>query len=306
MEFLVKKTIAAGGASVLGLTAAGLGAASPAAALVTEPCDDVYDHEITVGAIDTNWYMDCVPQYAVAGVDFTITSPTGFPDDFAPLNTNDVTVIASTGAEGAEYLGTPYEGFDYLYWAGGDETSQSYEGTMIFEIDSVGSTPVASLPSGCGTDFTTAWVVNYVPATVTFTQVVDGVEWRYDVVAAPGPLYLGLNILGETGTLDPTRPACASANGDTFFAQDSVDDAFFTINGIATTYTAGAVESLNPYFGEGKSLPDVSRYVAPKPELPATGSDFQPAVPVGIAALFLSLGVAAGVLRRRRASEVTD
>ena len=296
----MKKTIAAGGAGLLGIGAASLGVAAPAAALpVTDPCDNSGEHVITVGTLGDNWYMDCVPQYGVASADFTIVSATPFPAAFIPLDEPGVTITASVGQAGTDYWGAGQPGYTYLDYIGfqSSDTEQVYQADMIVPISSVDDILPTALPAECGVNFDNAYVVNYAPVSVSFTQVVDGVEWRYDVMTSPSPLYLGLNIL-NTGVLDPTANQCASSNGFTAFAVDSVDEDFSTVAYVAST-------DLNPYFGDSKLIPDVSRYVAP-PSLPAMGMEVQPAVPIGIAALFLSLGVAAGVLRRRRASEATD
>ncbi len=300
MGLFVKKTIAAGGASLLGIGAASLGAAAPAAALpVTDPCATGADHTITVGALGDNWFMDCIPQYGVAEVAFEIVSAAPFPASFMPINDAAVTRVASTGAAGATYFGSSEQGFtyfDHLFFLDTD-TSQFYNGNLIVPISSVGSILPADLPDGCTGTYSTAFIVNYAPVSVTFTQIVDGVEWRYDLQTAPEPLYLGLNIL-NTGVLDPVGNQCASSNGDLADAVDNLDDDWFVVEDIVSPGN----DTLNPYFGDAKDLPDVSRYVAP-PSLPAMGMEIQPAVPIGIAALFLSLGVTAGVLRRRRASD---
>ena len=293
----MKKTIAAGGASLLGIGAASLGMAAPAAAVpVTDACDNSGEHGITVGTLGDNWYMDCIPQYGAASADFTIVSATPFPAAFTPLDEPGVTITPSVGAAGTDYWGAGVPGYTYLDFIDfqSSDTEQVYQANMIVPISSVGTILPTALPPECGVDFGTAYIVNYAPVSVSFTQVVAGVEWRYDVMTSPAPLYLGLNIL-NTGVLEPTANQCVSSNGSTYFATDSVDDDFTTVEYVATT-------SLNPYFGDSKLIPDVSRYVPP-PVLPATGMEIQPAVPIGIAALFLSLGVTAGVLRRRRAND---
>lgn len=300
----MKKTIAAGGASLLGLSAAAtLGAAPAAAAPVTALCDDYTDHNITVGTLGDNWFMNCIPRYAVAEVLFPIVNDTPFPDDFLPLDDAGVERTTSGGAAADTYFATTEPGFTYFDFVPelSDETTQSYNGNLIVPVASVEAIPAASLPFICGTNYDTAYRVNYGSAAVTFTQIVDGVEWRYDVETTPGPLYLGLNIL-DTGVLDPTANQCASSNDIVNFAVDGNSDVFDEVEDVVTA----TQNTLQANYGSGKNLPDVSRYVAPKPELPATGAELQPAVPMGIAALFLSLGVAAGVLRRRRAGEVTD
>ena len=301
----MKKTIAAGGASILGLGAvASLGASPAAAAPVTELCDDYTDHTITVGALGDNWFMSCIPRYAVAEVGFDIVSETGFPASFLSLEDPAVTRTTSTGAAADTYLAATQPGFTFLeeIQSENTDTSQHYNGNLIVPVSSVTAIPATDLPFVCGTDYATAYRVNYGTASVSFTQIVDGVEWRYDVETTPEPLYLGLNIL-DTGVLDPTSNQCVSSKDIVNFAEDSTNPVFE--DEIVPVVTA-TQETLQANYGTGKNLPDVSRYVPPKPQLPATGSDLQPAVPVSIAALFLSLGVAAGVLRRRRADEVTD
>lgn len=307
----MKKTIAAGGAAFLGLSTVGLGALPAQAAdePVTEACTDINQHDLAPDNVGSNWYMDCIPQYALGKVDFTITSATPFPDDFLPLNDPAVTSTATSGDAGATYIGAtePPAGFDYLDFQGSDETSQHYEGTMIFPITSVGPIATDALPDACqveGSSYTGAYVVNFAPTSVTFTQVVDGVEWRYDVVTEPQPLYLGLSILAD-GSFDFDGSMCASANGTTTLAVDgpsSTDNQWSDVAERATSFEFDG-ESLMPFFGEGKSLPDVSRYVAPpepKPQLAATG--VSPAPALGVAALFLALGVAGGHLKRRRSA----
>jgi hypothetical protein len=304
----MKKAIAAGGASILGLGAvASLGAAPAAAVPVTTPCDDYTDHNITAGTLGDNWFMSCVPRYAVAEVRFDILSETGFPASFLSLEDPAVTRTTSTGAAADTYFATTQPGFTFLEEIQGEntETSQHYNGNLVVPVASVAAIPATELPFLCGTDYDTAYRVNYGTASVTFTQIVDGVEWRYDVQTTPEPLYLGLNIL-NTGVLDPTSNQCVSSKGIVNFAEDSTNPVF--TDDIVPVVTA-TQESLQANYGSGKNLPDVSRYVPPVPEkpvLPATGAEFQPAVPLSIAALFLSLGVATGVLRRRRADEVTD
>jgi hypothetical protein len=303
----VKKTIAAGGASLLGLSAAAtLGAAPAAAVPVTELCDDYTDHNITVGTLGDNWFQNCIPRYAVAEVLFSIVNDTPFPDDFLTLDNAAVTRTSSGGAAADTYFAATEPGFTFFDFipALSDETTQTYDGNLIVPVESVSTASTADLPGLCGTDYDTVYRVNYGNASVTFTQMVDGVEWRYDVETTPGPLYLGLNILG-TGVLDPDANQCLASNDIVNFAENDESSVWSDIVPVVTATT----NSLQANYGSGKNLPDVSRYVPPVPEkplLPATGSDFQPAVPMGIAALFLSLGVAAGVLRRRRAGEATD
>jgi hypothetical protein len=303
----MKKTIAVGSASLLGLGAAAtLGAVPATAAPVTDLCETAADHNITVGTLGDNWFMDCIPRYAVARVGFNIVSATGFPASFLPLDDSGVARVASTGDAGEAYIGATEPGFTFLDFIPefSGETNQYYDGNLIVPVASVSAIAPTELPFLCGTDYDTAYRVNYGSAAVTFTQVVDGVEWRYDVETTPEPLYIGLNIL-NTGVLDGSANQCVSSKDIVNFAANDESSVWDEIESVVTA----TENTLQANYGSGKNLPDVSRYVPPvpaKPVLPATGAEFQPAVPMGIAALFLSLGVAAGVLRRRRASGASD
>lgn len=307
----MKKTIAAGGASVLGLAAVSLGAA-PAQAdheAVVELCDDSTDHAVSSsGHVGSNWYMDCIPQYGLGLVDFHIVPDsempdTPFPDGFLPLTDAGVSsVAANTGAAASAYFGVtpPPAGFTDLRPLSSTDTRQRYEGEMMFAITSVDSIAPEDLPGACqGGDFTNSYVVNYAPANVTFTQVIDGVEWRYDLVATPGPLFFGLNIL-ETGAFAEDAPQCVSANGISTYAANTGNPWWYEVIDHATLADDGT--TLFPYFGSAKSLPDIDAIITPaapeEPTLPATGAD--PAGTIGLAAMFLALGVAGGYLRRRQ------
>jgi hypothetical protein len=292
----VKKSIAAGGAGVLGLTAAVGGAAGPAmAAPVSGPaCDDIADHQFGASPI-ADWYMDCVPQYAATEVDFTITSDVPFPSGFATLDDPSVT---RTGLDFGDYVGTDSGiGIADLTYDGPDGAGQRYVGRIVNRITSIETIDPSTLPAACmGDAYANAWMVSYAPATTTFTQLVDGVEWRYDVVSSPEPLYLGLNP-GASGA------ACAANGSGSVYGADPFDFEWLVVTeGYATT--EGGV-SLMPYFGEGKSLPDVSRYTPPapqpepeKPALAATG--VSPELPLGAAAILLGLGAGALAVARRR------
>ena len=301
----MKKTIAVGSASLLGLAGVGAGVA-PAQAADPE-CTDVYDHNL--GTTSTDWYMDCLPLYGIGEVGFTITSAEPFPEDFVPLDDQAVVATSTTGAAGQAYVNHTgdIEGLPNLFLDSSTATSQTYRGDLILNIASRQAISPVDLPDGCTLSYTSAYKITYLPTTVTFTQQVNGVEWRYDVVAAPGPLYLGFNIVGDDvigKTFDSAAPMCLSSDSWTWDAASSAD--FEWIESSVNATGEGNRASLTPYFGDGKSLPDVARYVPPvpvadppAPQLAATGSDYTAGL--GLAAMFLALGVAGGYLSRRRA-----
>ena len=304
----MKKTIAAGGASLLGISAVALVSTPAQAADVVDLCLTSADHIAGVGG--DNWYMDCVPQYGLGRVGFDILSETGFPAGFAKLDDSSAvsSSSANTGPAASAYFGVvpPPAGFTELTYIDSFTTDrQYYNGRVIVPVASVNAIAPTELPDACdGGTYSNSYIVTYTPATVVFTQVVDGVEWRYDVVVAPDPLYLGLSLVG--GVFDPLGSMCAVGGGEfgSGFPLFGVNEAFPSdewdlVIGLATTGDDDGA-TVTPYFGTGKGLPqlaDTSRYVAPR-QLPVMGLD--PVVPVGIAGLFLALGVAGGYLKRRR------
>ncbi|TPX00861.1 hypothetical protein FJ656_30585, partial [Schumannella luteola] len=81
----MRKTTALLSAGTIGVVAVGAGAAAPAAAVVDTPCETFADHE-SIGDPSDNWYMECIPQYGLGKVEFTLDAPdSGFPDGFDPL-----------------------------------------------------------------------------------------------------------------------------------------------------------------------------------------------------------------------------
>lgn len=308
----MKKTIVAGTASILGLTSTALGASAAQAANpdpVVDPCLSGAQHIVQTGGVSSNWYMSCIPQYAMATVDFDITSATAFPAAFQHLYDPSITVSTTTPAAGETYFGSsaPAGLGSVSNGPNADTpTSQSYEATVELPVASSASIPLGDLATaGCPAGaYTNAYKVTYLPTTVTFTQQVGGEEWRYDVLVNPTPLYLGVSLSAlNDGSFETAAPMCAvGANGNVASAVDDSESDWYLVRDLATTQGNGA--TLSPYFGVGKAVPNVARYVPPPPPTPtgpslaATGAN--PAGPLGLAALFLALGVAGGHLSRRR------
>lgn len=209
----VKKTLAAVGASILGLGSVGV-AAAPAQAADLEPCTSASQHDVTGNTTASPWYSDCVPQFGLGKVEFSIDSDVDFPDGFADLTDPSVEVESALDSEAAtEYSdgNVVTNGFAALERTqGGTARSQTYSGQIAFAVAGVGPAPESEWPAGCFPDDTTTygamWKVSYVPTTVTFSQVVDGEEWVYSITSAPPPLYLGLPV--TEGSSDAT---CASS-----------------------------------------------------------------------------------------------
>ena len=117
----MKKSVALASASVLGVGAVALGGTSAQAAPVVDACTTANDHTISYPDIGDNWYMDCIPQYGLGKVEFTIGSDVDLPPEFLPISDPSVASVASnTGPAASTYFGdtAPPAGFRYL-----DDTS---------------------------------------------------------------------------------------------------------------------------------------------------------------------------------------
>ena len=296
----MKKTIAAGGASVLGLAAVSLGSAPAQAAddPVVDPCLNGDMHVPTIGGLSSNWYMDCIPQYGLAQVEFTI-DPSDVPAGFGDITDSDVTVTASgTSSDAATYFGLPPENvIPDVYFNAGEWVMQAY-----LPIESVqGIADPTTLPAACaGGTYSSAFMVNYSPQTIAFSQTIDGVEVVYEIDLNQTPLYLGLNIL-DNGVFDTEAAQCVVSGETTAWSPNYLGDGWAVSVTVATSAPGSSV-TLSPYFGEGKDLGEIAPTITePEPEeptLPATGVDAGGTA--GLAAMFIALGVAGGYLRRRQ------
>jgi LPXTG-motif cell wall-anchored protein len=284
----MKKTLAAVGASILGLASAGI-AAAPAQAADLEPCTSATQHDITGNTTASPWYSDCVPQFGLGKVEFSIDSDIDFPETFADLTDPTVDVQTNVDSEAA----TAYSdgnvitnGFaDLQRTDGGSAHSQTYSGQIAFAVAGVGPAPEAEWPEDCFPDDATTygamWKVTYVPTTVTFTQTVDGEEWVYSITSAPPPLYLGLPAEGSN-----SEATCASS-GDYLLQGDGNtvrDDEVYLLH---AAYITGS-SILSPFPVPNESIEQASvgqlgafRRVLPVP--PTTPPTPVPVVPVAIA-----------------------
>lgn len=224
----MKKSLALASASAVGLGMVACGAAGTAqAAPVTEPCTDATAHEYSTVELGDNWFMDCVPQFGMGKAEFTISSADPLPPAFLPLDDPGVTsVFSGNGAAAAAYFGDPPAPFGFVDLTNSGDPLD-YTGSPIFPITAVGAIDPATLPASCegGThSYGNAYSVTYAPVTITFTQIIDGIEWSVDVTYTPQAIALGLNFtVPFDGTLDFDQAQCISnASGtDTFFVFES-------------------------------------------------------------------------------------
>ena len=224
----MKKTLAAFGASLLGLGAAAVPAATAVAdpAPPLEPCTDIVDQLDSIDDFNDQWIGDCIPQYGLGKAEFTIVAdednPTAqLPDGFTELTdafmNPDSPVSTSTtidtAAIEAYFFDTEAEGVMPISALSlDDETpeSQTYVAFTIVPIASTGlateeNTP-ADVVSACEIvwpeeeeePFTVGWFATFHPVDTTYTQTVAGTEWTYEISAQSNPSYFFL-------TFDPVE-----------------------------------------------------------------------------------------------------
>jgi LPXTG-motif cell wall-anchored protein len=241
----VKKTLAAVGASILGLAGA-LGASAAPASAATPLCTNALnDHVVNpdVAPATDAWYMTCVPQYGMGKAEYSITAPEGgFPVDYS-LADGHQTVVSSTptAAQVESYFGDFYHddhrGTAPVYTGAfinltlnadaSTSTTQVYDAfdsnlpmTAAYPITSVAKLTTA-LPAACSPDGETyegEYVVNYAPITTTFSELVGTKVYKTTVTLTAPTLYLGLNFdsSGYQG-FDETKALCATSSAGTLF-----------------------------------------------------------------------------------------
>jgi LPXTG-motif cell wall-anchored protein len=312
----VKKTLAAASALTLGAAGAVAGIALPAHADVTTPCGDVLDHvPSSDGSYETNWYMDCVPQYGLGKVQFEIESATGFPAGF---DLSDTTITSATsdqtGGVGGYFIDPPQlPGLSVLNLDNAEATTQLYDGRVYFKQTGVQSLPLTSFPEACDPGFDTylqAYAISYAANTIHFSTTVGGVTKKYDVTTPPVTLQLFLNLDGS-GQFNPDEPQCATNGTDTLFAEGDGSPLFDQIVTTHGSNNGAGFSSLSPFplaaiiSIEGSDVAieapaDLGSFAEVK-QLAATGSDSTSLLGLGgLAAAMLAAGAAAVAFMRRR------
>lgn len=331
----MKKPLAALGASVLGL---GTVAATPAAAEPPRPECTTIDEQLAVGELTNGvWYHDCVPQYGLGKVEFTIV-PDGddpaveFPEAFERLD------LAEDPGTGITMSTTLDSAAIAAYWEEPEgsfippiapvrvvtstENSQTYTASVIAPIATAGPASEETTPAGVAescavADWTRAWVATYDPIDTTFRQVVDGAEWSFTIAAQSDPTYVFIDVDAETVCL---------TDGETtsVFSIAGAQTALGRIAPFRSPLESGSpvsteaileldAEAIVPaelgtsgYFDIGV----FERDAAPTPQLAATGSDASTTLIAGSAAgaaavlggaVLAALGL---VGRRRRRSPI--
>jgi hypothetical protein len=259
----MKKTVAAIGASVLGLSGALVSMSAPATA-ATPKCADASEHVVSPTADGSqDWYMDCIPQYGLGKAEFTITTtdPDGFPGGYDLADGNQTVTSNVDTAAAAAYFGMPSTGAAGAFLEMGSAnpataTSQTYGGGgsnsnqhAIFPIASVGKLTTA-LPAGCFPNTETpetyegAYVVKFKPTTTTFTETIGGKKVTATVTSAAAPLELGLNFAG--GALDESAPLCAASAGVVYQGDSLEDGDWIAIAQGEATLNPGNTQTFDP------------------------------------------------------------
>jgi hypothetical protein len=313
----LRKTTALLSATTLGVAAAAAGAVAPASAdIITDPrCETFADHlDSTSLDPDADWYMECVPQYGLGKVEFTLDAPdSGFPEDF------DITTADHTSSPDASGLAPYYEdlgpsGVDAWIVPAeveDDSTPTSlHVGAALFApVTSVGrldEMPEA-VAAACEIDDETpalTFVSNYAPVTTTFSFVGDdGVTYSAPVTATPDPTYYVF--IGEESEGDPQ--ICITDSTQTYRGDGSVsfEEAVIGLFTVPPFVWFADLDLQDPdlfydlpslgSFAFAAPAPDPE----PEPELAATGAEGT--APLGIAAGALALlGTALTVFAARR------
>ncbi|MDO7883304.1 hypothetical protein [Antiquaquibacter soli] len=220
----MKKTIAALGASVLGLGSAVAVGAAPANA-EPAPVTDCANIEEQIGSLGSSndpaemWFENCIPQYGLGKVEFTIVPDednpaVDFPEDFVTLDDaayedSPITVTTTTDAAALQaYFGAedaPYSIAPILPQTILDEesNSQTYGATVIAKISSLTAADPETVPADVVSlceydelDFG-GYVASYDPIDTTFTQTVDGAEWTYTITGQSPDSYFLITTVDE-------------------------------------------------------------------------------------------------------------
>ena len=221
----MKRSIAALGAAVVGLSGAVV-AAAPAQAATTPDCTSTEQHELSVGDPSAGaFYFDCIPQYGTGKAEISIaTSETApFASDFTPFSAEWAATTSSLSDTAlSAYAGETYTaGFGNVYRFGTGQTSQYYEADTGYPIASATKIATDQLPEACAAGdnpFDGAYKVSYEPVTFSFqttdtaAMLVDDAPGKFLSESTPDPLYLGLNFDSESG-FDGSASQCA-AQGD--------------------------------------------------------------------------------------------
>lgn len=314
----MKKSVAIGAAvaTALGTT---LASATGAQAVAQTDCATLTDYQTSMIPTFTsqydNWITSCLPQFGIGKAEFTVSSDVDFPSDFKPLSDAAVTVSTNWATSQLNsYMGNEVTDRTRLSIArldnGSNNRSQSYRigdgGNLTpFPIHSITrvSTATVTAAAGCNNPsfpYTDAFIIDYDPLDITFTQEAGGEIWSTMVTINPDDVQVGF-VIDDSGVKTGTDASLCVLRGNMVYASHNSEDFFPTATDV--------LSNLNPYpTGVGtNSVGDFAfvHEVAPPVEdtaLPNTGLDIANRwawLTAGLA-MMAAGGVAAGVRRRRK------
>lgn len=318
----MKKTLALVGVGALGLAAGGAGAL-PAMADATEPCVDLSDHSVTADAGPSNWYMDCVPQYGLGKAEFTIVPNLDdpaeeFPAGFADLR--DIPPVEYSTTMDLDAINEYFGGFPSVFPApiapvelfDSTPVSQTWGALVLAPVTGVEAATPLNVPDDvadlCGLDGTPyggGWVATFGAVDTTYSQVVDGEEWTYEVSGTPLPVFYFGTIIDDGGTMSisDSDPWCVSDGfGAITDATGAPVDILFGLvyHGLPADLEEEAFD-LPSYGTFGRFEASAPAAV---PTLAATGAEVDPLAPMIAGGFLALLGTAfvglAGLVRRRK------
>ncbi len=324
----MKKPLAAFGASVLGLGTVAVAATPAAAEPPRRECATI-DEQLAVGELTTGvWYHDCVPQYGLSKVEFTIV-PDGedpaveFPEAFERLDLADdpgTGITMSTTLDSAaivRYWEEPEDSFlppiAPVRLVTSTENSQTYTASVIAPIATAGpaseeTTPEAVVEACTVTDWNNAWVATYEPIDTTFHQVVDGADWSFTVEAQSNPTYVFIEVISQTVCITDGEETSVTSFASALSALGRIAPFRSPLESGSPVSTEAIleldVEAIVPAEIGTSGYYDIGVFArddVPPPQLAATGANSAATVLAGAAAVFGG-ALLAFVGRRRRRS----
>ena len=231
----MKRSIAAFGAAIVGLSGAVV-AATPAQAATTPDCATSSDHKLKADPAKGDFYFDCVPQYGVGKSDLTLTADEtqgAFPEDFDFTDPDYVEASSSVDSvEASAYLHRNVVGGLGNYFTFNSSTSlRNYSTQVAAPIVSARKIASKYLPATCKagrTAYDAAYKISFAPVSITLqTTELSGLTagdapGKFFVTATPSPLYLGLNFAG--GDFDQAGAQCSVSGVTKYFAANSGTD----------------------------------------------------------------------------------
>jgi len=246
----MKRSIAAIGAAVVGLSGATL-VAAPAQAATTPDCTTTSDHTLKADPAAGDFYFDCIPQYGTgkSSLDLTLEEGQGtFSDDFSITDTDYVEASSSVDSvEASAYLGqTVVGGLGGKYTFNSSATLRSYSTQVAAPIVSARKIATKYLPSTCQagtTGYDAAYKITFAPVAITLQTTelaaltADEGPGKFFMTATPSALYLGLNF--AEGTFDAAGAQCSVSGETKYFAANSgtSDETNYTWNDATSSAT---------------------------------------------------------------------